>query len=392
MSSIDAPRTEGAGGSVSLVLIRRLNAPAGLIFSAWTDPKWLVRWLVPGAGMLREAVIDPRPGGAYRLDGVDPDGTAYQLRGRYIEIVPERRIVASWCYEGAAAGLRGPPTRIEVDLRSVGTDACELTLTHGTLSGEEAASLHRTVWTICLDRLAWSLAPAADEPDFRPKLGAIAELYGDQHRMLQDAFDSRRLANKLRKVSVTSTLTPDHQAFIAAQDLVFLSTVDHRGFPACSYKGGAPGFVRVLDEQTLALPSYDGNGMYLSAGNAAANAKVGLLFIDFERPHRLRIHGAARVMRDETELAAYPGAELLLVVKVYEAFVNCPRYIHRYQRAETSPFVPGEVGAQEVAPWKNLDFIRDDIPARDRRRLEEAGTAPVTREEYLARLKRRGET
>jgi uncharacterized protein YndB with AHSA1/START domain/predicted pyridoxine 5'-phosphate oxidase superfamily flavin-nucleotide-binding protein len=383
MSGTGAP-----DGSVSLILVRRMNAAAGLIFAAWTDPKWLVRWLVPGAGMLRGAVIDPRPGGAYRLEGIDPDGTPYRLCGRYIEIVPERRIAASWSYEGAAAGLLGPPTRVEVDLRPLGIDACELTLTHASLSGEEAAALHRTVWTICLDRLAWSLAPGEDEPAFRPPLGAIAELYGDQHRMLQDAFDSRRLANTLRKVTVTSMLTPDHQTFIAAQDMVFLSTVDHRGFPTCSYKGGEPGFVRVLDDRTLALPSYDGNGMYLSAGNTAANAKVGLLFIDFERPHRLRIHGAARLVRGRAELAAYPGAELLLVVKVHEAFVNCPRYVHRYQRVGTSPFVPGGPRGEEVAPWKNLDIVRSSLPARDRSRLEEAGSAPMTREEYLARQKR----
>jgi uncharacterized protein len=149
--------------------------------------------------------------------------------------------------------------------------------------------------------------------------------------------------------------------------------------------------VRVLDDETLALPSYDGNGMYLSAGNATSNAKVGLLFIDFVRPHRLRIHGSARLVRSEAELAAYPGAELLLVVKVYEAFVNCPRYIHRYGRAGISPFVPGEPRGEEAAPWKNIDIIRDSIPARDRRRLEKAGTAPVTVEEYSAR-RQRGET
>jgi uncharacterized protein len=391
MTSAGTPGTEGGSGSVSLVLVRRVNAPVSFIFTAWTDPKWLARWLVPGAGTLREAVIDPRPGGAYRLEAVDPDGMPYRLSGRYLEIVPERRIVATWSYEGAATGLLGPPTRVEVDLRPLGADTCELTLTHGALSGEEAAAYHRTVWTICLDRLAWSLAPAPDEPAFRPPLGAIAELYGEQHRGLQDAFDSRHLANRLRKVTVTSTLTPDHKAFIATRDVVFLSTVDHRGFPTCSYKGGSPGFVRVIDDQTLALPSYDGNGMYLSAGNANANAKVGLLFIDFERPHRLRIHGSARLVRGAAELAAFPGAELLLVVKVYEAFVNCPRYVHRYQRVATSPFVPGEPRAEEVAPWKNIDFIRDAIPARDRRRLEEAGSAPVTVEEYSARRKQ-GET
>ncbi|MBU3890844.1 SRPBCC domain-containing protein [Methylosinus sp. KRF6] len=383
--------TSAAGRSVSLVLVRRINAPARQIFTAWTDPKWLVRWLIPGAGALREAVIDPRPGGAYRLEGLDPDGTRYQLCGRYIDVAPERRISSSWEYEGAAAGLCGPPTRVDVDLRPLGADACELTLTHGELQGEEAAATHRILWTICLDRLVWSLVPPPDEPDFRPSLGAIAELYGESHRLLQDAFDSRPLANTLRKMMVTSTLTTEHRAFIAGRDMVFLATVDHRGFPTCSYKGGAPGFVRVLDDQTLALPSYDGNGMYLSAGNVAANAKVGLLFIDFEQPHRLRIHGAARLVRDEAELAAFPGAELLLVVKVYEAFVNCSRYVHRYQRAETSPFVPGEPRGDEMAPWKNLDVLRDALPGRDRVRREEAGSRSMTREEYLARLKR-GET
>ncbi|TRL35861.1 pyridoxamine 5'-phosphate oxidase [Methylosinus sporium] len=383
--------TGAAGRPVSLVLVRRVNAPAGRIFAAWTDPKWLVRWLIPGAGALREAVIDPRPGGAYRLEGLDPDGTRYRLCGRYIEVAPERRIALSWEYEGAAAGLCGPPTRVDVDLRPLGADACELTLTHGELKGEDAAATHRILWTICLDRLVWSLVPPPDEPAFRPSLGAIAELYGESHRSLQDAFDSRPLANALRKMMVTSTLTAEHRDFIAGRDMVFLATVDHRGFPTCSYKGGAPGFVRVLDDQTLALPSYDGNGMYLSAGNVAANAKVGLLFIDFEQPHRLRIHGAARLVRDEAELAAFPGAELLLVVKVYEAFVNCSRYVHRYQRAETSPFVPGEPRGDEMAPWKNLDVLRDALPGRDRVRREEAGSRSMTREEYLARLKR-GET
>lgn len=383
--------TDAAGRPVSLVLVRRINAPAGHIFTAWTDPKWLVRWLIPGAGALREAVIDPRPGGAYRLEGLDPDGTRYRLCGRYIDVATERRIALSWEYEGAAAGLCGPPTRVDVDLRPLGADACELTLTHGELQGDEAAATHRILWTICLDRLVWSLVPPPDEPDFRPSLGSIAELYGESHRSLQDAFDSRPLANSLRKMMVTSTLTAEHRDFIAGRDMVFLTTVDHRGFPTCSYKGGAPGFVRVLDDQTLALPSYDGNGMYLSAGNVAANAKVGLLFIDFEQPHRLRIHGAARLVRDEAELAAFPGAELLLVVKVYEAFVNCPRYVHRYQRAETSPFVPGEPRGDEMAPWKNLDVLRDALPGRDRVRREEAGSRSMTREEYLARLKR-GET
>ncbi len=75
--------------------------------------------------------------------------------------------------------------------------------------------------------------------------------------------------------------------------MFFLATADSEGWPQCSYKGGEPGFVRVLDETTLAFPSYDGNGMYLSAGNVIVNPAVGLLFVDFEVGTRLRLNGVA---------------------------------------------------------------------------------------------------
>ena len=66
--------------------------------------------------------------------------------------------------------------------------------------------------------------------------------------------------------------------------MFFLATADEHGMPQCSYKGGDPGFVRVVDEHTLAFPSYDGNGMYLSLGNLLVNPQVGILFIDFAQP------------------------------------------------------------------------------------------------------------
>ncbi|MFN2627540.1 MAG: pyridoxamine 5'-phosphate oxidase family protein [Gaiellaceae bacterium] len=64
-----------------------------------------------------------------------------------------------------------------------------------------------------------------------------------------------------------------------------------RAGPQCSYKGGDPGFVRVLDDAAIAFPCYDGNGMYLSIGNVLVTAHVGLLFVDFEGGKRLRLHG-----------------------------------------------------------------------------------------------------
>src|SRR5688572_21053605 len=108
------------------------------------------------------------------------------------------------------------------------------------------------------------------------------QLYSSSSRMLQDTFDTRRLADRLADVKVHDVFTEDDRAFIARQDMFFLATVDAGGQPTCSYKGGDPGFVTFLTDTTLVFPNYDGNGMYLSMGNLAETQGVGLLFIDFE--------------------------------------------------------------------------------------------------------------
>jgi uncharacterized protein YndB with AHSA1/START domain/predicted pyridoxine 5'-phosphate oxidase superfamily flavin-nucleotide-binding protein len=384
-------RGKPADATMAVAVVRRVDVSAALAYVACTDPKWLVRWLVPGAGTIRSAAVDLRPGGSYSLEGLDPDGAPYQVSGCYIRIDADKCIIATWNYEGSVADLTGPPSKIRIDLRPLGSDACEITLTHKELNRTESLELYRTVWSICLDRLAWASAPDASEPEFPVPFGAIADMYGEHHRSLQDAFETQPLANRLRKVSVSSVLDADTRTFIEERDMVFLTTVDHRGFPTCSYKGGAPGFVQVKDEKTLLLPSYDGNGMYLSAGNVSGNPRVGMLFIDFERPHRVRIHGLASLTRDKAMLDAFPGAELLLTIKIIEVFVNCPRYVHRYQRLATSRFVPSPGSTPEVPLWKNLDLIRDAIPPRDNDALEASGAKPITRAQYLD-LWKKGQT
>jgi hypothetical protein len=88
--------------------------------------------------------------------------------------------------------------------------------------------------------------------------------------------------------------------------MFFIATADAEGQPDCSYKGGLPGFVRVLDERTLAIPDYDGNGMYRSWGNVLANPRVGLLFLDFENPRRIRVNGTARFARGRSLARRFP--------------------------------------------------------------------------------------
>ena len=147
--------------------------------------------------------------------------------------------------------------------------------------------------------------------------------------------------------------------------MFFLATADADGKPQCSYKGGDPGFVRVLDEGTIAFPSYDGNGMYLSAGNALANPQVGLLFIDFEGRKRLRLNGIASVSDEDPLLAEYPEAQLIVRVQATEVFPNCPRYIHEYRLVAHSRFVPKTECETPVPQWKRSDWAHDVLPDGD---------------------------
>lgn len=189
--------------------------------------------------------------------------------------------------------------------------------------------------------------------------------YHEGHRQLQDRFDTRRLADRLEERIVHDRITDKEREFIGRLDMFFLATADREGRPNCSYKGGDPGFVRVLDERTVAFPSWDGNGMYLSAGNLLANPHVGMLFIDFERQHRLRLNGVATIDERDPLLADYPGAQLVVRVLVREVFPNCPRYIHKLKPVERSVYVPRAGCAPPVPEWKRSDLARDVLPADD---------------------------
>ncbi|MEY2516583.1 MAG: uncharacterized protein QOJ89_3941, partial [bacterium] len=173
-------------------------------------------------------------------------------------------------------------------------------------------------------------------------LAPMSERYHDGSRELQDRFDTRRLADRLHHRVAREVIGPEDREFIERMDMFFLATADAAGQPQCSYKGGDPGFLRVIDERTLAFPNYDGNGMYLSLGNVLVNPSVGLLLIDFlaERPSRMRIEGTASIAAHDDLTWEYPGAQFVVRVKVQRVFPNCPRYIHRMALVERSPYVP----------------------------------------------------
>ena len=168
----------------------------------------------------------------------------------------------------------------------------------------------------------------------------MASLYYDEHRALQEEYNTVKLAERLDTGWVHDEIGPDEAAFIGSRDMFFLSTVDPDGMPTVSYKGGSTGFVKVLDANTLVFPGLDGNGMWYSMGNIEGQSKVGLLFIDFETPHRVRVQGHARMLRDDPLMAEYTEAKYLVKIEVTKAWVNCPRYIHKYQKVSQNKYVP----------------------------------------------------
>ena len=214
----------------------------------------------------------------------------------------------------------------------------------------------------------------------------MSSFYSDEQRALQDQFDSRGIADVLEAVIVQPEIDDEARTFIESRSFFFLSTVNADGHPTVSHKGGAAGFVRVVDRTTIVFPSYDGNGMFLSMGNIAGDGRIGLLFMDFERPHRIRAHAHATVSRDDPMMEDYPGADLIVRAIVTEAFVNCPRYITPHARDAVSKYVPDTNGDAPLPGWKKIDALQPFLPTRFQG-MAEAEDDLITTEEYAERLK-----
>lgn len=200
---------------------------------------------------------------------------------------------------------------------------------------------------------------SADHPEGRPPT------YHAGMRRLQDRFDTRALADRLDERLSRTAFTDDDRSFIQTRTLFFLSTADAAGQPDCSYKGGMPGFVRVTAPDELAFPSYDGNGMFRSLGNVLVNPSVGLLFIDFDKPNRLRVLGQASIADDDPLLAEFDGAQLVVRVRATRIFPNCPRYIHKMGIDEVSVHAPRPDYTPPVPRWKTFEMFRDVLPRDD---------------------------
>lgn len=212
----------------------------------------------------------------------------------------------------------------------------------------------------------------------------MSRLYGPQHRDFQDRFDSRRMADRVEEIVARTEIDDIAKAFIESRDMFFLSTVDHNGRPTVSYKGGDPGFVKVIDTNTIMFPSYDGNGMYLSMGNIQAHPEIGILFIAFDRPFRLRLQGRATLVTEGPEMQFFKEAELVVRVAVDDIWMNCPRYIHRYEKVEASRYVPRVNAETPLCEWKRIEGLEDVLRPKETAAVEEAGQ--ISLEEWMGRV------
>ena len=201
----------------------------------------------------------------------------------------------------------------------------------------------------------------------------MTDIYGDNHRSLQDKYDTRRLADRLEEMIISDVIGEQDKPFIESREFFFLSTIDQQAQPTVSFKGGPPGFVKVVDERTIAFPSYDGNGMFYSMGNLKGQPEIGILFIDFENPHRVRFHGTASIQENDPLLDEYHEAELVVRVSLSKMWINCPRYIPKFQKVESSRYVPNVTTQTPLAAWKRIDAVQDVLPAKDAGRPEASG-------------------
>lgn len=197
----------------------------------------------------------------------------------------------------------------------------------------------------------------------------MSGMFHDANRELQDRFGSRALADRLVETRHRTRFTAEDAAFIAARPFLFLATADAEGRPDCSFKGGDPGFARVVAPDLLVFPDYDGNGMFKSLGNIRANPAVGLLFLVIgsgEMPARLRVNGTATVAEDDPLLPDFPGGQLLVRVTPGHIFPNCPRYIPGFEPTGLSPYTP-RPGEPPLEPeWKSRPVLKDVVPPRRR--------------------------
>ena len=190
-------------------------------------------------------------------------------------------------------------------------------------------------------------------------------MYHDGMRELQDRYGGRKVADAIEKHRKHLVFTEDDRRYIESVPFFFLATSFDEHVD-CSMKSGEPGFVRVIGDNQLQWPDYDGNRMYRSLGNIVRNPNVGLLFVQFDgESTRIRLSGRAELIDDPAEFAHLPGAQRLIRVTADYIYYNCPRSVPKMEMVEPSKYLPKSGYEPPEPEWKSRDYIRPLLEDED---------------------------
>ena len=167
-------------------------------------------------------------------------------------------------------------------------------------------------------------------------------------KAVQTAKGSRDSYARAEHRGWRTRVTPDLAEFLAGLDMFYFGTASAEGQPYVQYRGGSPGFLKVLDDRTLAFADFGGNRQYITLGNLSENARAFLFLMDYANQQRVKLWGTAKVVEDTKLLDRlrapdYPGKVERAIVFTIEAWdINCPQHIHqRYAHRQIKPVIDG---------------------------------------------------
>jgi predicted pyridoxine 5'-phosphate oxidase superfamily flavin-nucleotide-binding protein len=168
-----------------------------------------------------------------------------------------------------------------------------------------------------------------------------------------------------------TTVTPELTEFLSSLDMFYLGTANAKGQPYIQYRGGSPGFLRVVDEHTLGFADFGGNRQYITLGNLSENPHAFIFLMDYANQQRVKLWGKARVVEGDSTLEErlrdpqYPGKVERAILFTIEAWdVNCQQHIHqRFSQRQITPVI--EQLQQRIAELElEVDTLKSKTSAK----------------------------
>lgn len=191
-------------------------------------------------------------------------------------------------------------------------------------------------------------------------------------KAVQTRKSSRPRYERIERGGWQTRVTPDLTEFLAGLDMFYLGTASAGGQPYIQYRGGSPGFLKVVDDTTLGFADFAGNRQYLTVGNLSENPKAFIFLMDYASGQRVKLWGEARVVEDDPALLerlrdpAYPGKiERAILFRIEAWDVNCPQHIHkRFSQAQLAPAIE-QLQARIAVLESQLAQALDKTPTAD---------------------------